>query len=219
MLKNWKSAVSLNSNTILDREFLHTPIGPSEIKDRRSTVQGTDICANVREELAILKKRWIESYCRHNISQSESSNEQEAVLVDIVKFAEHPERIISTLVRLDRVENLFRSRADSLYFSDFGGFVSGFIIADGKHWVGKFGRLLPVSIDQLPNQMIQCTSQVMERISYDQRDAIGRLLSDFNPMNFISCLRIVLNDKTIRICIPECVQDAFGILGVVFGPF
>ena len=55
---------------------------------------------------------------------------QEAVLVDVVQFAENPEQIIPTLVRFARVESIECILPGSVYASTSLGLICGRVVSD-----------------------------------------------------------------------------------------
>ena len=82
---------------------------------------------------------WI--FCFHQISTGEPirreqeivrNRKQGTVLVDIVKFVDSPERIVSAFVRLEPVDSFFGFRPHSIYFSSLNGFVLGRTLGDRK---------------------------------------------------------------------------------------
>src|SRR5262249_51806392 len=103
---------------------------------------------------------------------TEPDNEQEAVFVEVVKFVEFPERVVPSLVRLDRVNDSYRLRRDSLYFSArIAGFVIGSRFADGK--AGEIVGRIPVGFNQLPSQVVKTAPQLIQDFPAQQGDRVG----------------------------------------------
>src|SRR5713226_3479059 len=73
--------------------------------------------------LRVLHDRMVKSGTEFDSVNTEAHDKQEAVLIDVVKLLDFPQRIVPALVRLDTLNDAFRSRADSLYFSQRLGFV------------------------------------------------------------------------------------------------
>jgi hypothetical protein len=144
-------------------------------------------------------------------------DEQEAVLVDVVKLAECPERSIPTLVRLDRLNESFRTRADSLYFSRGMGHVFG------RSIIKREGGLLSgggsVRLDQLPRQVVEAAPQVVDGITGNQGQVDWRLCPHLSPKNSLIGLRVIVAQDAIWAGFSKGADPAFEIADVVFGPF
>ena len=68
------------------------------------------------------------------MAESGPNGEQQAVLVDIVQFVEHPEMMTeATLVRLDTVDRFYISRPKALYLSKLFGTIFRGGIVDREH--------------------------------------------------------------------------------------
>lgn len=156
----------------------------------------------------------------HGGATAERSNEQEAVFVDVVKLVKFPEDIIATLVRLERVEDAYRSRRHSLYFSGRVGFVFGSSLEDGKAGpVAPRARRSTVGQNQLPGQMVKTAPQVVQNLPDQQGDGPGDTGADLHPIDLISGLRVYLDSESIRVTFAEGLQPLFEITDVLFGPF
>lgn len=153
----------------------------------------------------------------NNATDSTSSDKQEMMLVHNVKVVEFPEIPIPTVVRLDRVDEAFRSRVDSLYFSPITGFVFGRSIVDGKARLSS--RRTPIGLDQLPREVVKSAPQVVDSVSGDQSETMGDRDSLLNPMDFFSSLGIVLDSESVRCLIPKRLHRRVEIVNVLVGPF
>jgi hypothetical protein len=147
----------------------------------------------------------------------ESNNQQEAVFVEVVELVEFQEVIAPALVRLNRVDEAYRSCAHSLYLSRSSGYVIGRSLVNRK--AGILGRCLPVSLNELPSQVIERAAEVVNNISEDQRKRDWRAGDDFCLESIRSGLRIALKDKSVRIGITEQLASTIELADVVIGPF
>jgi hypothetical protein len=148
---------------------------------------------------------------------SVNGHEQSAVLVDVVKLVEFPEiASITTLVRLNSVHETYNLRANSLYHSSTVGFVFGRSLANGE--VRSSGNI-PIGFDQLPSQMVQTATQLAERFASNNRELLGDVGANFNVINDLASIRILLSSETIRFGIAESAKPAFQVRDVLIGPF
>jgi hypothetical protein len=150
-------------------------------------------------------------------ASTKCDDKQEAVFIDVVKVMEFPERIIPTLIGLERIEEAFRSRRHSLYFSSILGFVFVSSLADGK--AGLIAGCATAGLDQLPSQMIKSAPQLIQNLSDCHGDYAGDRGADLHPIASLSGLRIMLDSQSIRIDLAEGLQPAFKVTDVLFGPF
>jgi hypothetical protein len=157
------------------------------------------------------------SVAQAELPKAVPDNEQEAVLVEVVKFAENPEQTIPTLVRLDRLDETCRVRVHSLYFALKLGHVFGgsLIKRKGRSLIGG----ATVCFDQLPSQMVETGPQMLNSLPGNHRQLDWRLCPDLNPKNSISGLRVLLAQDAIWVGFAKGSNPAFEITDVVFGPF
>jgi hypothetical protein len=212
ILKNAKGAIGLQSDRSVDQKDLR-------IVSHNLSDSGLHTSAlNAGDEEALKGESGIKRFpCGHNFLERKGCHKQETVLVEIVQLVEYPNHLVSTLVRLDRLKELYEPRAELLFLGKACGFVFGRRIADGKL---RFTVRLPaVGFMCLPRQMIECASQVMECVPGNEGEGDRCLASDFDAMDFISRLRVILDSESIRILVPECPHSRFEIVDVLVGPF
>ena len=212
VLKNTQSSIGLQPNRSIDHELL--------------CVAGQD-AIQPDSHVAALKAGNVRSFeglngverlpRRHNSAEREGSYKQETVLVEIVQLMEYPKHTVPTLVRLDGLKEFYESRAELLFFGKVSGFVFGRSLADGK--LSPLVRLPSVGFVCLPRQMIECASQIVECVPGNEGERDGCIASHFDPMDFVSRLRVTLDSESIRVLVPECPHSRFKILDVLVGPF
>jgi hypothetical protein len=151
------------------------------------------------------------------LPEAERHDQQEAVLVDIVKFVECPKIVAPTLVRLERVNKPYRSGIHSLYLSRRFGFVLGRSLADGK--IGPVARGIPVCLNQLPSQVVERTAQLVDGFPDDQGEVFGWLRPNLDPKDALAGLRVLVAQHAIWVSFAEGQNPSFKITDVVFGPF
>jgi hypothetical protein len=78
---------------------------------------------------------------------------------------------------------------------------------------------LPVGLDQLPSQMIQRTSDILQAVSSDKSDLRGNVFDAAYVIDQLSRLRILLGRDYIRLGIEKGVDFDLQIIDVLFGPF
>jgi hypothetical protein len=148
-----------------------------------------------------------------------SNHKQELVLVGNVQLMEFPQVAVASLVRLNSFQETFRTRAHSLYLSRNAGFVFGRSLEDREASPARATTgILPISLDQLPSQMVKSASQVVKDVAHNQRELIGGRV---NPelVDMLLSLRVYLSDKSMRVGFSESFNQALEISDVMFGPF
>ena len=233
LMEKWKNRLTLD-NLRLSERYLKGEIAIFIFWDIRGANQPNNFCAvfeygecPVRLPAERSAKREMESNLRHigshidrrssDAADSASSDKQEMMLVNNVKTVEFPEAPVPTVVRLERIDEAFRSRVHSLYFSPITGFVFGSSIVDGE--VCLIGRHLAIGFNQLPCQVIERTPQIVNSIPGNQSKTVWNGDSLFNPMDFLSSLSIMLDSESIRISVPVDIHRTFQITNVMIGPF
>jgi len=230
IMEKWNNRLTLDNANLIDR-YLKGDI--EVLVHLRSIVMQSD----VTEYCVIIKypnfadRRWrdLESNkCRLGPSRTvseinaatinvTSNDKQEAVLVDVVKFVNSPERVVPAFVRLDSVNETYNVRMNSLYFSKRMGFVFGRTIRDRE--VSVLSGRLAVSFNKLPNEMVETSSQVINNFSNNQRKGGWRLGDDFDLVSCLTGLHVLIDDKSIGVSAPESLDFGFQLVDVVFGPF
>lgn len=160
---------------------------------------------------------WCGTKADSPISQAEGGNNQQAVLVEIVKLVKSPEVLVPTLVRLRRFDELQRCRRNTVYYSWVKGLVFLGSLADRIS--GPICNRPPISLNQLTSQVVQRGTQVMHSVTDDRGEADGDLLPDLVSVDALSGLRIEIDANTIWISGAERLPLSIKIADVFFGPF
>lgn len=143
---------------------------------------------------------------------------QEAMLVNTVNLMDVPQGLVVSRLRLDAFEDWLRPRMDALYFSLANGrtvLLSG--LADRE--IGISIRNSSTGFDQLPCEMIESASEVVDTISQNERNlrwnCLHALYNDANVFN----LRVRLWSQRVEVTVEEGCDSSLEITDVMFGPF
>jgi hypothetical protein len=153
---------------------------------------------------------------RHH-AHAESGDDQEMMLVVNVELMECPKSIVPSLVRLGSLNEIYRSRTHSLYLGRRFGFVFGRSITDRE--ASLLGRCASICFDQLPSQVVERCPQIVNCITNDESEIVGSISTNLDPKDFVSRVRIVLDERSIRVTVPKDLHSPFEIVDVLFGPF
>lgn len=139
------------------------------------------------------------------------------MLVDDVEAVKLPNLVVSSLVRLNTIDDAYRTRIDSLNVVFAVGFISGMAIVNRE-------RRMPTGsvsegFDQLPSQMVEGASEIVDCITSDQGQMQGRCRDNVNLEDVVQVVRTLLPDKSIRVGIAEGVQSRLEFADVLVGPF
>lgn len=147
--------------------------------------------------------------------------DHEAMLVDIVKLVQMPERVIPSLVRLASVDSFYRSLRHSLYFSGRFGFVFRGVVGDRE--AGRPENLFTgssVDLREVVGEVIQRGPEIEQSVSSDGRNLSGRIFSLNEIIDLCARNMVVwLEADSIRISLKKCADFPFEITDVLFGPF
>jgi hypothetical protein len=146
----------------------------------------------------------------------ECSSGKHPVFVENVKLVKFPEVIVPSTVRLQGINEGYQCGLHSLYFSGGFGFVLGMSLANRK--VGRFARRTPTNLNQLPSQVVEGGTQVVNGVPDDRGDDFRDLLSDLDPVDLLCGLRIELDPVSVWVSGTERLPCGIEITDVVFGP-
>ena len=160
-----------------------------------------------------------------NRSLSHAHRYQELMLVNNVELVEPPEGVVRSLVRLGRLDEVYRSLRCSLYRSRRTGIKSigeaGSASEHGK--LGTFADLIPLGTDQLAYQQIEGRAEVVDSIPEDGAPPKGRLARGFDLKDQVARIKLTKAEDSIWFWLPFWVQkpldQSFQITDVLFSPF
>jgi hypothetical protein len=138
------------------------------------------------------------------------------MLVDVVKLIQPKKSFVPTLVWLQRVDQFYGTRADQLYYSLSGLFVTGQILTDREGNV----PLLPnrdagtMHFRKLVSQMVQCSSQVDHHVSCGGKSRKTNMISKELPWWALSGCHVHFDARNITILSKEPLH----VTEILFGP-
>jgi hypothetical protein len=149
-----------------------------------------------------------------------SDCQQDAMLVDDIEIVEMQERIVRGHVRLYSTESFCRARANHLYVSLAAG---GGILLDGlaNREIRVPVRSSAASLNELPNKMVQRTSQIVDCVTNNKCDVTW---DGIDAGSIEGCVlnfgyRVRLGSDCIGFRFPENVNPSIQVYDVLFGPF
>jgi hypothetical protein len=142
---------------------------------------------------------------------------QELVFVRDVELVEPPERVACSLVRFGFLDEVHRNLRHSLYLSNVVGFKNIGTLEDGES--GIVGDALAPSADYLTNEQIEGGTEIVNTISGDGAPQERRLFGDFDPVDQISRMRLVIMNDSVRLVLLEPLVSGLEVTEVMFGPF
>lgn len=145
--------------------------------------------------------------------------DQQAVLVDVVKFVEQPERVVPTFVWFDRVDYVYSILPHALYFSSASGFVYRGTVKNRERCPKR--GIFASNQDQLMGQVVQRTSEIVQSVAGDCRKRRRSLWKIIDVKRKLARLRIALASDYIWLgeAKPECIDFGLQVVDVLFGPF
>jgi hypothetical protein len=162
---------------------------------------------------------------KRNSADIKERDEQSVVLVGNVEIMNSPEHVISTLVRVGNVNRIYSTLSHALYSSMTLGLVfRGFLPERESDLPPRSLRESDAALgasdfNQLPNEMVKGTSEIVNNVSGNKSEFNGRGLNISDAIDRLSRLRIVHGFDAIRIAIQELLPSDFKITDLLFGPF
>jgi hypothetical protein len=149
-----------------------------------------------------------------------ANDKERAVFVGIIKLMESPQVLVPTTIRLECADSIYRSLAHSLYFSVKHGFV---LLGSLRNRESRLSvdRLVPIGDDELPSQMVESGSKILQHISNDGRKVIRDRDALAELEDQISSFSIFLSNDWIWVgsTAKKLMDSPIQFLDVMFGPF
>jgi hypothetical protein len=158
----------------------------------------------------------------NSVSRSDSNCYQQSMLVDVIKLAEVPKRVVPSLVRLQLHDDSHRLIACSVYFAANRGFI---ILGFGEGRLENRERrifdsgLVAVRENGLPCEMIKSGSEIVSNVADNNAETDGRFLKKSKLEDTISSFRIIVCDNSIMVTPKVGATLDVEIADVLFGPF
>jgi hypothetical protein len=227
----WDSQIWLGENSLIDCYFagklkinLLFRIGCLDSKEFGAVFDGDgsiDCVSELKSFPFDIIRVHSHTYVSSRRADMRLSDNEKSVLVGVIQFLKHPEGIElrggSSLKWLQLSNEFCGSGADSLYHSWRSGFIT---VRGGEYRKPTFGgRGFTVVCNQLPNEVIERRSLLIQRLSDGQTDFWGNWLAvvenGIKPLE----LGIVLSSDSVGVIFPECLEGILEITDMMIGPF
>jgi hypothetical protein len=146
-----------------------------------------------------------------------ANGEERSVLVDNIKLVNTPKGVVTTSIRLERVNGFYRGLSHSVYFSNLVPFVSGFVLRNRELDIAG-GLLSRTHPDQLICQMVKRGAQIMDNISGASNHIEGNSSERGEILKAVSRCRIDLFQDHLLARVPESGQLDVELFEVLLGP-
>jgi hypothetical protein len=146
-----------------------------------------------------------------------ADGEQKPMLVGRVETVQTPEGVIPSLVWLQLAKDFERVWGGSVYASDSApAFEVILAVSDWEHrsFVGRPAARL----DKLPREQIKRRPEVMDDVSDDKRDALGRIAADPDAIDEISSISFFLGHDRVWVGREEIANGSMCFGEVMLGP-
>ena len=142
------------------------------------------------------------------------------MLISIVESMESPERVITSLVRIERRDLVDDILPHSSYFSMAS---AGVILGSLEYWEGGLRNVVcgVCGKREFTCQVVQRRSQILQRISDEEGNTDGYFRDIRDLVEGLSRCKIVLGLTTARVSLPTVVelpQGRMQIVDMLFGP-
>jgi hypothetical protein len=166
-------------------------------------------------------EKLVQGECIDSARVRHADGHQELVFVRDVELVEPPERVARSLVRFGFLDEVHRTFRRSLYLSGSAGFksigVPGLTAEHGESGVIVDGFVL--GTNHLANEQVESGTQVVDAVPGDGAPQERRLFGDFDPVDQISRMRLVIMNDSVRLVLLEPLVSGLEVTEVMFGPF
>jgi hypothetical protein len=180
----------------------------------------SDSIAAFTDERAVMHSQLSVSHINApNGRHGDGRNDQKMLVLD-VQAVQIPKVRVPSVVRFNFVQDhiedgrrygLFQSLIDGRY-----EFIPGFAEWEVGVNLGVIGLMRDSG--KFGEYQVQTGSQVMDRVTQDQRDTIRHWLNRILH-KCVSGIHVVLDTKTVEVTVEERFKDAIQIVDVLIGPF
>lgn len=150
---------------------------------------------------------------------------QEAVLINVVKLIDCPEKIIPSLVWVESVDSFFHRWRHAVYFAVSGLFIFVGTVVNRKIDVTEWPSFISWDSDSFSSdkyqhvgQMVQGAPEVLNGVSGDGAHWGGNILAIDECIDWLTGLRIALGPDFIWCSAKKRPHDDFEIVDVLLGP-
>jgi len=145
-----------------------------------------------------------------------------AMLVDVIKVMNHPQRSIPSLVWFEGIDSFYRRLPRALYFSSLQSFIVLGHIENGK--ADSFtapcsDRPSLSGLHELKREMVESTPKVLQHVASNGEKFKTRKGWGFERPGFFSCFRVHIGLNNLEVLITPDFRTRLEVLEVIFGPF
>lgn len=231
LLESWQNRLTINNLTLAER-YLNGELrlvinsnllsrGSFNDVQWRAVLQGIGSisgsnCERWSYKRFILPRDW-HTQCYDDVPVRGPYRNDRLVLVQSVKFVDHPEKLAPSLVWLQTPKQPVGTCADALYLSRSVGFK--FMDRPANRKAGTASGLLPIRHNELPCELVERSAQVVNDIADDAAQAGWHIFADLDPVDQISSLRVIISDDKVWVASVERADFRLQLTDVAFGPF
>src|SRR5271169_2439541 len=140
-----------------------------------------------------------------------------AMLVNIIKLVDSPERLVAALVWFDVINSFYRQWPHALYFSSLFGFVSSEVLRN-REFDTSTGFFAGADNDKLISQMVESTSEIVNDVPCRCDRIEGQPWKNHEPPRCLPGLSVQLGANYCRADIPRSEKVGCETTEVLFGP-
>ena len=236
LMERWNDRLTMNNLRLAERYFkaklhilVHFRVGGID-EEFVAHLQRVQIVGGFKEQVELREDRQFPRQLRHvpqdvgtdvNAPEGRPNGYQQAVLVGVIQFMEHPELMsLPTLVRLDRANRFYSGLRQALYFSGAIGFVfRGSVLNRKVDMAAGIAGCKRADHEELEREMVQGAAEAVNGVASENGEASRRVPDARDIVDWFSRVRIALGPDFIRVGVEECADDAIQVMDVLFGPF
>ncbi len=208
LMKRWNKRLTADNSRFIDR-FL---AGELQIFFRLGLGESGEEWICYLEQVSALKPISCEQVVAPN-------GEKKAMLINVIKLLEEPERIIPALVWLEPINRFLSILPHSVYFSSLSGFIYLGAKADRE---GNVVARLPIGsphLCEMVSQMVEGTPKILDDISSGGEHSEARDRERAMIWTHLASLRVSLHAKYIQVLTGSGGDFGLQFREVFLGPF
>lgn len=169
------------------------------------------ISAALTNELLFLG--WSESMAERTVA----NRQEQPVFIDDIELMKQPQVVVPSFVWIEAVDLFYRILPQAFYLSRHKGFISLGIV---EYWETCMFRIRSCAsgLDHLPNQVVECASEVLKSVTKNERNVGGNLGHAGDIVGSQSGIQIILSPDSVWIGLSEGIQAELEIIDVLLGP-
>ena len=142
---------------------------------------------------------------------------ESGVLVSIVEYIEEIEHVSLSVWEDFKLDKLVFYPITGTYYSFATGFKINPVITRGAFEVLILRSA--IKSDRLPDEVVERTTEVVGSIAYYEGDRLGRVFGKSDPNLKLPGMRVVMDDKSVRLSCDELGKFGLKVADVMIGSF